>query len=74
MPSFECRLDVTVLTLFTPSFVCFFDTRWSGTPATGLTLGFEFESDRRNNCIILYFESISFLSDKKHSVQKTKNQ
>ena len=58
MPSFECRLDVTVFTLFTPSFVCFFDTRWSGTPATGLTLGLEFESDRRNNCIILYISNL----------------
>ena len=54
LPSFECRLDVTVLTLFTPSFVRFFDTRWSWTLSTGLTLGFEFESDRRNNCIIRY--------------------
>ena len=25
-----------------------------GEPATGLTLGIEFESDRHNNCIILY--------------------
>ena len=32
MPSFEYRLDVTVLTLFSPSFVCFFGTMWSGTP------------------------------------------
>ena len=24
MPSFECRLDVTVITLLTPSFVCLF--------------------------------------------------
>ena len=50
--------------------------RLSGTPAAGLTLGLEFESDRRNNGIIfyrayiLYFESRSFLAYKKHSSQK----
>ena len=47
----------------------FIPTRWSGTPTTGVTLGLEFESDRRNNCVILYLESISFLADKKHSSQ-----
>ena len=58
MPSFEFWHDVTVLTLFTPSFVCFLHNLWSGTPATGLTLGLEFESDRRNNCIILYISNL----------------
>ena len=59
--------------IFTPSFVRFFDIRWSGTPATGLTLGLEFESDRRNNCIILYISNL-YRSYSRYETQRPKKE
>ena len=39
----SARLTSLSVTLFTPSLTCLFDTRPSGAPAAGLTLGLEFE-------------------------------